>query len=247
MIGAVATGNRQSTIENRQSAMNRLPSLLLFARTPVAGRVKTRLVPPLSEAEALSLYIAFLEDAAAIYPEPGRWESVLDADPDPYDPALARLFGSSWTRRRQAAGPLGERLAASFEREFSLGSPAAVAVGSDHPALGRPLVEEAFSRLARGVDAVVIPAEDGGYCAIGLAARVPVREVFRDIPWSSSSVLSATRERMAALGLDVALLEPAYDVDRPEDLARLRRDLAERDPAGRDFPRATARALAEIA
>ena len=226
---------------------SRLPSLLLFARTPVAGRVKTRLVPPLSETEALRLYTAFLEDAAAIYPEPRRWESVLAAEPDPDDPALARLFGSPWIRRRQAAGPLGERLAASFEREFSLGAPAAVAVGSDHPALGRRLVEEAFSRLTRGADAAVIPAEDGGYCAIGLAARVPVREVFRDIPWSSASVLSATRERMAALGLDVALLEPAYDVDRPEDLARLRRDLAGRDPSGRDYPRATARALAEIA
>jgi rSAM/selenodomain-associated transferase 1 len=225
----------------------RLPSLLLFARTPVAGRVKTRLVPPLSEIEALRLYVAFLEDAAAIYPEPGRWEAVLDAEPDPDDPDLARLFGSPWTRRRQAAGPLGERLAASFEQEFSLGSPAAVAVGSDHPALERRLVEEAFSRLSRGADAVVIPAEDGGYCAIGLAARVRVREIFRDIPWSSASVLPATRERISALGLDVTFLEPAYDVDRPEDLARLRRDLAGRDPAGRYYPRATARALAEIA
>lgn len=213
----------------------------------MAGRVKTRLVPPLSEIEALRLYVAFLEDAAAIYPESGRWEAVLDAEPDPDDPALARLFGSPWTRRRQAAGPLGERLAASFEREFSLGSPAAVAVGSDHPALERRLVEEAFSRLSRGADAAVIPAEDGGYCAIGLAARVRVREIFRDIPWSSPSVLPATRERMSALGLDVTFLEPAYDVDRPEDLARLRRDLAGRDPAGRYYPRATARALAEIA
>ncbi len=227
--------------------MKRLPSLLLFARTPVAGRVKTRLVPPLSEIQALRLYVAFLEDAAAIYPEPGRWESVLDADPDPGDPAFARLFGRCWTRRRQAPGNLGERLAASFEREFSRGSPAAVAVGSDHPALERRLVEEAFSRLCLGAAAAVIPAEDGGYCAIGLAARVPVREIFRDIPWSSASVLSTTRERMAALGLDVAVLDSAYDVDRPEDLARLRRDLAARDPAGRDFPRATARALAEIA
>ena len=225
----------------------RLPSLLLFARTPVAGRVKTRLVPPLSETGALRLYVAFLEDAASIYPDPGRWESVLDAEPDPDDPALIRLFGSPWTRRRQVAGSLGERLAASFEREFSLGSPAALAVGSDHPTLDRRLVEEAFSRLSCGADAAVIPAEDGGYCAIGLAAGVPVREIFRDIPWSSASVLSETRQRMAALGLDAAFLEAAYDVDRPDDLARLRRDLAGRDPSGRDFPRATARALVEIA
>lgn len=225
----------------------RLPSLLLFARTPAPGRVKTRLVPPLSEREALALYLAFLEDAAAIYAAPALWQAVLEAEPDPDDPALAALFRDPWKRHRQAAGGLGERLAASFEREFSEGAPAAVAVGSDHPALERRLVEEAFHRLAAGAAAAVIPAEDGGYCAIGLRTGTPVREVFSGIAWSSPSVLAATRERLAALGLAAAILEPAYDVDRPEDLARLKRDLERRDPAGRDYPRATALTLRTLA
>lgn len=224
-----------------------LPSLLLFARTPEPGRVKTRLVPPLSEGEAHRLYLAFLEDAAAISIAPGRWRCVLEADPDPDDPALAALFPAPWRRRKQAPGDLGERLAAAFEREFSSGAPSAVAVGSDHPALERRLLEEAFARLALGSDAAIIPAEDGGYCAIGLTAGVPVREVFFEIPWSTSFVLSATRKRLAALGLEEAVLEPAYDVDRPEDLDRLRRDLARRDPEGRDYPRATARLLVSLA
>jgi rSAM/selenodomain-associated transferase 1 len=220
-----------------------IPSLLLFARAPEQGKVKTRLVPPLSEPEALELYRAFLEDAAASYASPGRWRSVLDAEPDPDEATLVALFPHPWSRRKQAAGDLGERLTAAFECEFALGAPAAVAVGSDHPALERRQIEEAFGCLSRGSDAVVIPADDGGYCAIGLAAWICARDVFSGIPWSSCDVLSATRKRFAARGIDAAFLEPAYDVDRPEDLERLRRDLAGRDPAGRDYPRATARVL----
>src|SRR6266536_2391304 len=91
-----------SSIGSRQSSMTALPSLLLFARTPAAGRVKTRLVPPLSVPEALSLYVAFLEDAARIYACPTRWRAVLEAEPDPEDPVLARLFSPPWSRRRQA-------------------------------------------------------------------------------------------------------------------------------------------------
>jgi rSAM/selenodomain-associated transferase 1 len=223
-----------------------LPTLLLFARTPERGKVKTRLVPPLSEPEALDLYLAFLEDAAGNYISPRRWRSVLDAEPDPDEATLAALFPHPWSRRKQAAGDLGDRLTAAFEREFARGAPAALAIGSDHPALERRRIEEAFDRLSGGSDAVVIPADDGGYCAIGLAARVCARDVFSDIPWSSAGVLSATRKRFAARGIDAAILEAAYDVDRPEDLERLRLDLAARDPAGQDYPRATARVLREL-
>jgi rSAM/selenodomain-associated transferase 1 len=219
------------------------PSLLLFARTPERGKVKTRLVPPLSEPEALDLYRAFLQDASVICGAPGRWRSVLLAEPDPDEASLSALFPPPWTRRRQAPGDLGERLAAAFEMEFARGAPAAVAVGSDHPALRRGQIEEAFLRLSMGDDAAVIPADDGGYCAIGLSARVRVRDVFKDIPWSSPRVLSATRDRFAARGIQAVYLEPAYDVDLPEDLDRLRSDLARRDPTGRDYPRATAKAL----
>ena len=227
--------------------MATLPSLLLFARAPVHGRVKTRLVPPLTEEGALRLYRAFLEDASRAYLAPGAWDSVLAADPDPEHPEFARLFAPPWRRRGQAAGDLGRRLTAAFQQEFAAGAPAAVAVGSDHPALPRRLMDEAFALLAGSRDAALVPAEDGGYCAIGLCARAPVAEVFREIPWSTPSTLSVTRDRMRAAGLEVSLLETAYDVDRPEDLGRLRRDLARRDPAGADFPRATARVLAEIA
>lgn len=209
--------------------------------------MKTRLAPPLSESEVLALYVAFLEDASRVYCRPERWRPVLEAEPDPDDPALAALFRSPWSRRRQARGDLGERLTRAFEREFAGGAPAALAVGSDHPALERRLIEEAFDALAGGFRAAVIPARDGGYCAIGLTRGVSPREVFSGIPWSSSSVLAATRDRLASLSLPAAILEEAYDVDRPEDLDRLRGDLARRDPAAPDYPEATARALGILA
>jgi rSAM/selenodomain-associated transferase 1 len=223
-----------------------LPSLLLFARAPEPGRVKTRLSAALSARGAADLYRAFLEDASRAYGSRAAWTSILCADPGPEDPLLASVFPAPWLRRAQGDGDLGERLRRAFEDELGAGAPSVVAVGGDHPALPARRLEEAFESLAAG-DAAVVPAEDGGDCAIGLSAGAPVAEVFREIPWSTSAVLSTTLQRMEKAGLRCRRLEPAYDVDRPEDLERLRRDLSGRDPGDADFPSATAGALAALA
>ncbi len=223
-----------------------LSSLLLFARVPEPGRVKTRLAARLTERGASDLYRAFLEDAARVYLQGSRWSSVLCADPDPSDPRLTALFPPAWRRQAQAPGDLGRRLSAAFEGEFLRGAPAAVAVGSDHPALPLRVLDAVFGALREGSDAALVPAEDGGYCAIGLNARAPIEEVFRDIPWSTGAVLSETLRRIADAGLAHRVLETSYDVDRPEDIERLRRDLAGRDASGEDYPSATARALAAL-
>lgn len=222
-------------------------TLLLFARTPVLGAVKSRLCPPLSPEGALSLYVAFLEDAARAYGGRSRWAPVLAAEPDPDDPILAQLFQPPWRRQAQAPGDLGAKLVAAFAGERSRGASGVLAVGADHPALPLSRVEEAFGAVEAGSDAAVVPAEDGGYCAIALGPRADPALVFRDIPWSGSDVLAVTRERLEEAGLTLATLGAAYDVDRPADLERLRRDLAGRDPADPGFPRSTARALAALA
>jgi rSAM/selenodomain-associated transferase 1 len=220
-----------------------LPRLLLFARAPVAGQVKTRLAPLLTAEGAARLYHAFLEDAARTCSSPGAWDPVLEVEGDPDDPDLARIFGAPWQRTRQPSGDLGKRLTAAFRRAFAQGAPAALAVGSDHPELPRRRLLDAFAGLSRGQGAVLVPADDGGYCAIGLAASTPVEAVFRDIPWSSGGVLAATFDRLEGAGVAPAVLEGSHDVDRPEDLIRLRRDLASRDPSAMDYPRATALVL----
>jgi rSAM/selenodomain-associated transferase 1 len=209
--------------------------------------VKTRLAPALGEAGAALLYRAFLEDAARCYGSRASWSRVLCAEPDPSVPPLPELFGPPWRGQRQAEGDLGARLAAAFAEEFRRGAPAALAVGSDHPALARRRIEEVFSLLGAGERAVLIPAEDGGYCVIGLDREAPVDEVFRDIPWSSCDVLEVTLERLAGAGLSSRLLPASYDVDRPEDLVKLRADVASRDPSEPDYPSATAEALATLA
>lgn len=224
-----------------------IPSLVLFARVPRLGLVKTRLAPRLAPAGALSLYRAFLEDAARTYAGSGEWAPVVAVEPDPDDPAIVELFPSPWRREKQGDGDLGERLSAAFAREFDRGASAAIAIGSDHPSLSRSILSDALALLASGRStAAAVPAEDGGYCAIALDARGPWQIAFRDIPWSTGDVLEVTIRRLAEQGVELALLPPSYDVDRPEDVDRLRRDIASRDPGSADFPRATARALAEL-
>lgn len=220
-----------------------LPALLLFARTPRPGGVKTRLAPRLGEAGAAALYEAFLEDAGRAYLEPACWRSVLWAEPDPSAPVFDRCFPPPWTRRAQAGEDLGRRLARAFEEAFAHGAPRAVAVGADHPALTRAAVAAIFEALASGARAAIVPAEDGGYCAIGLAADVEPSAIFGGVTWSSPRVLEETLERCAHARVDCRILPPGYDVDRPEDLDRLGRDLAARDPEAADFPRATAAAM----
>jgi len=223
------------------------PSLVLFARVPRLGLVKTRLAPRISPAGALALYRAFLEDAARTYGSSGNWEPVLAAEPDPDDPEIAALFPPPWRRERQGEGDLGQRLTGAFGREFAGGAPAVLAVGSDHPALDASTLARALGLLASGgARAAAVPAEDGGYCAIAFSPEAPWREAFRGVPWSTGDVLAVTARRLGEHGAELALLPPGYDVDRPEDLDRLRRDLASRDPGAPDYPRATARALEQL-
>jgi glycosyltransferase A (GT-A) superfamily protein (DUF2064 family) len=100
------------------------------------------------------------------------------------------------------------------------------------------VLEDVFAAL-ESHDASIVPAEDGGYCAIGFSAG-SFADVFRGVPGSTSGVFAATLERLRGAGLSFHVLPPFYDVDRPEDLERVRRDLSGRDPSSRDFPAATA-------
>jgi rSAM/selenodomain-associated transferase 1 len=233
-------------LADNRGVVESLPSLLLFARAPREGRAKTRLFPAVGASGAARLARAFLEDAARAYGPPAPWSPVLCADPTPEEPPFPEVFAPGWRRQPQTEGTLGERLASAFAAEFHRGARAVAAVGSDHPVLPRRGVAQVFDRLAAGWHACVIPAQDGGYCAIGLSAEAPATEAFRDVPWSSSAVLEITLARLERARCAVAVLDPSYDVDRPEDLERLAADLAGKDPSEPDFPRATAAALAAL-
>jgi len=211
--------------------------LVVFARDPAPGRVKTRLARAIGDRTAAALYaalVADLRDRLAGAPFAVRWAV---AEPDH---GFAARFGlDPETTFAQRGGDLGARLEDALRRMLDAGFARCAIVGSDVPGLGRDVVEDAFAALA-AADVVLGPAADGGYYLI--AARAP-HDVFRGIAWSTSTVLEATLARAVSLGLRTARLEVLFDVDEEADLATLRA-LVER--GGRAGLAATTAVLAAI-
>ncbi len=227
----------------------------LMAKWPAAGRVKTRLSPPLRPAEAAQLYAAFIADLCRELTGVAA-ETVLlfagappDIDLEATD--APRRLGAAlprdwprwpeWPVRAQRGADLGERLAAAFTDLGPPGSPV-VLLGADHPDLPRAEVEAAFAALEQA-DLVVGPSLDGGYYLIGLSRPEP--GLFTGMPWSSPELLAATLNRAAELGLRVTATRPWYDIDRPQDLAFLRQHLRLIDASGGRL-QATAAVLAHL-
>jgi len=194
-------------------------AIALFAKAPVAGRVKTRLVPPLTPEEAArvarALLVATIDSLVGTLS--ARWALFLDGTADESLRALATSRGMSL--RPQEGGDLGARLAAAFRTLRAEGATRVLAIGADGPSLPPRLLGEAIGALAE-CDVVLGPTEDGGYYLVGTASAG--EEIFQDIPWSTGSVLSATLARAAGAGRSVRLLPAWYDVDSVEDLRRLR-------------------------
>lgn len=217
--------------------------LLLFAKRPLLGRVKTRLVPPLKPEQSLALYRAFLADQIEFLRTLGDGydiELCMDgawvADPT-FDPPLDGL-----RQCEQGPGDLGERMLRAFQRCWREGAECVVVLGADSPTLPAAHIHGAFRALERGAAAVLAPATDGGYVLLGL--RRPLAELFRKIPWGTSGVLEITRLRAEAGGTELSELAPWYDVDDIEGLRRLQRELGR--PGAVERAPATARLLATL-
>jgi len=194
-------------------------ALIIFARRPAPGRVKTRLSPPLSPEEAARFYGCMLLDTLAKVGHLTGMAKFLCHGPDPDAPAFFARTAPGMTIRPQRGNDLGERMAAAFGEIFAAGYGAAAIIGSDSPDLPLSRIEEAFRLLARpGVDVVFGPTMDGGYYLVAMKKLHPA--LFRDVPWSSCTVLETSMAHAAAAGIEAALLPPWHDIDLPEDLAR---------------------------
>lgn len=192
--------------------------LIVFAKAPVPGRVKTRLVPPLTAEQAAAVYEAALRDVIAGATAVTRDTLVLYDDA----PASAAFFSDAFPdvpRQPQAGGDLGERLTRAFQDAFDAGADSATIIGSDSPTLPRAVLEDGL-RAADAHDVVLGPAFDGGYYLVGLqrAAWPAARRMFRDVAWSTGEVLRQTLTRLAPTRLDVHLLSSWYDIDRIHEL-----------------------------
>ena len=187
----------------------------VFAKPPVPGRVKTRLGLELGDTHAAALASAFLRDTwSAVSRMP--WTRTILATTE----GTAADFDLTsepevWL---QGDGDLGMRI----ERIVRHGLTEAdhvIAVGADTPGLPPQRIAEACRRL-RETDAVIGPSDDGGFYLIGLR-RCP-SGLFADLPWSASTTCVSMQRRLAEHDMAVSLLDPWFDVDRPEDLSRLR-------------------------
>jgi rSAM/selenodomain-associated transferase 1 len=214
--------------------------LIVFARTPQLGRVKTRLGPAVAPGAALRLHRAFIQDTLRLVLQvmpPGQVTVAFSAEPAP------QLLPLGVQVARQSEGDLGQRLSEAAHAAWTAGASRILFLGTDSPDLPAHQLVRALQCL-ESADAVVGPAEDGGYYLIGLqGAHVGL---FHGIDWGTDRVLAQTRARAAALGLHLMELDAWYDVDRPEDLRRLAAAIDERRALQQPVPEMTARVLVEL-
>ncbi len=215
--------------------MRTRPALIIFARAPLPGETKTRLIPALGAEGAAELYGCFLRDA--FVHAAGLDADVFLAAAEPaHLPALTELLHQHCPHAAvtvQSGATLGERMLNAFRKVLRAGYPAAVIVGTDLPSLPWIRVAEALA-WAPERDVVLGPCLDGGYYLVGLHAVLP--RLFENVAWSTRDVLVETLRRSQRLRLNVMLLEPWYDVDTPYDLEVLRSHLTALALSGEEVP-----------
>lgn len=219
-------------------------TLLLFARAPFLGRVKTRLQPDLSAEEALRIHRALLRDAlallrtaaarAAVHPVVALSEPLAGDEPIASDLAGIETI-------LQAGDDLGERLLRAFQARLVGGAGPVAAIGSDSPTLTPEAVTNAFNTL-REHDVVIVPAADGGYVLLGCRHLHP--EIFRGMPWGTPQVMRETGKRLRKGGIPHAILPPSRDLDTRDDLIAIYRELE--GAGGPPLAPHTLRALREV-
>jgi rSAM/selenodomain-associated transferase 1 len=211
-----------SKLGTRHSALD--TALVVFAKAPIPGQVKTRLCPPLTPDEAATLHGSLVLDTLE------RTKAAAAQFKLPLDrylacaPSSTHVFFKIMEERQsvrlidQVGDDLGTRMAQAFEGLFAQGYQHVLIVGTDVPSLPLEQYKQALA-LLDSYDLVLGPALDGGYYLIALNRSVP--DLFTGIPWSTDQVLKLTQEKARALGLTSALIAPWRDVDTIDDLQAL--------------------------
>jgi rSAM/selenodomain-associated transferase 1 len=205
-------------VEGRQEKTR---ALVVVAKAPLEGSVKTRLCPYLSAGEAAALYECLLSDIVGKMEGFEGAESWLAFAPQGEDYFRRNHPGKKLLAQR--GKDLGVRLHHIFVDLFRRNYQEVVIADSDSPTVPLSSIEQAYGWLrGKSCDVALGPSADGGYYLVGL--RRPAEHIFRDIPWSTDAVLDLTLKRSSEKGLKAALLPQAYDIDTKENLMRLWRD-----------------------
>ncbi len=197
-------------------------ALVVYAKAPIPGTVKTRLCPPLSPEEATALHSSFVMDAlerTKTLSGKHNIDRFLACEPDidhPFFAVLRSRYGVQLIH--QKGEDLGERMHGTMRELFQRGYSSVVITGCDLPTLPAGELTQAFS-LLNTHDCVLGPCPDGGYYLIGLQRPCP--ELFANIAWSTPEVLQLTKEKAAALNMKLGHTNSWSDVDTPEDLQAL--------------------------
>lgn len=195
-------------------------AITIFAKAPVAGFAKTRLIPTLGPLGAAALAHKLLYHAVAQALAAGCETVDLCVTPDTAHPAFLQLAAQSQGRLQlslQGSGDLGQRMDRALT--FALQRhDRAILMGTDAPHLDTYALQVAVQAL-QDHDAVFVPALDGGYALVGLTQAQP--SLFSDMPWSTSQVMAESRNRARRAGLRWTELAPVADVDEPPDLVHV--------------------------
>src|SRR5437773_1335638 len=194
--------------------------VMIFAKAPVPGAVKTRLIPALGPACAAQLALRMLEHALQTAAEAGLGPVQLHCAPDAGHPALrAAADRAGAICLAQESGDLGERMRSALAAALQH-SPRALLLGTDCPALDAGVLREADAALAAGVEGVFVPTADGGFALTGFRreALAAIDRVFARIPWSTSTVMPVMRDHLLYADLRWTELATRVDVDEPADL-----------------------------
>ena len=197
-------------------------ALVVYAKAPIPGTVKTRMCPPLTLEEATALHSSFVMDAVERTKKvmgQSKADRFLACDPDMKHPFFTALRSHHGIKLLQQRGKdLGERMGGTIRELFGRGYASVMITGCDIPTLPAEEISQAFSVLDTH-DCVLGPCPDGGYYLIGL--RCPCTTLFSDIPWGTSAVFNLTKEKAAALNLQLGLTTSWADIDTPNDLTTL--------------------------
>ncbi|RPI26250.1 MAG: glycosyltransferase [Acidobacteria bacterium] len=197
--------------------------LLVFAKKPIPGTVKTRLAKDIGDEEAARLYRLMAErtwsrTAASGY---DRW---MVFEPPTEREAMQAWLPGAESYVPQVVGDLGVKLKAAFRQAFDAGARAVAVIATDTPEIAAADIHRTFALLETGCQAVMGPSTDGGYWLLALSRFEP--GLFEEISWSTSAVAEQTRAMMARHGLRSAELRTLRDIDGVDDLDSLWKDLA---------------------
>lgn len=198
-----------------------------MTKVPQAGKVKTRLQPFLSARQSAEISVCFLQDTER------KAKSVVESLIIAFSPIeqknlLLEILQTKPILIEQIGDNLGEKMFHAFKFAFTQNSDAVVIIGTDSPTFPAKFIEQAFSFLETKAEAVLGETEDGGFYLIGL--RNLDQRIFENVEWSSPKAFEQTKRNIENLNFSFSEISDWYDVDTPDDLKRLEKELSE-DPS----------------